>query len=114
MRGFKVVVGENRDKFVKEVCEVMKIFPSLDYFERPLFITVSYAYYSHPSMVIIELEGSPPRLPVVCDICSGQCHPIYVNGKFFSQYGSEKQKRIAGSVRRLLNSEGIDDSVVPS
>ena len=100
------IVGGNKDNFIKEFCEIMKMFPSRDYFERTMFVTISRSHYDYPSMVIIELEGSPPRLPVVCDICPGQCHPIFASGRFFHKY-SKRKERLAGCVRKLLVSEGL-------
>ncbi|GEM_PF-5483127 len=110
---FEKICNEHRAQFIREICEIMKMSPSEDYFERPLHITVSRANYDRPSIVVIELEGSPPRLPIVCDVNCEHFFPLLVNGKVL-RVDSKKHKSAAGCMRRLLEAEGIDDGARPT
>lgn len=80
---------EHRAQFVREICEVLKLSPSKDLFERPMHITVSRANYGRPSTVIIELEGSPPRLPIVCDMTFIKFSLVHVKGKTLQAYSAK-------------------------
>ena len=70
-----------------------------DMFSRPVHIAYTRANYGQISTVIIELQGSPPRLQLIYDLYYRRV--LYFNGKALMAY-SKRNDRLSTLVDNYL------------
>jgi hypothetical protein len=83
-----------QQQFIESLCAILKIKPiPTDWFDRRLCFSVTMGYYGKPSSVTIELEGSPPRLPIYMAVnYDPRYRPLMINGTTF--LNGEKKIRL--------------------